>query len=183
MSREANTQEPVDAGLDAVAEAQRLADEADELLAAPLAPGHWPDPEEAGEFLAQGKLDRVLALYGRAMRLDPGESAYPWNLATAMSRLGLSDLALAFMTRAVHVAGAAGEDDWTGPDAQLALAEVAIDAHEPDLALTALARARALDDRGARSRQIEDLLGEIRTEQHDSRPHASLAALLQRLAA
>ena len=167
----------------AAAEARRLVAEADEILAGPLTPGRWPDAEEAGQFLARGELDRVLALYGRAMRLDSKESSYPWNLAVAMSRLGLNDLALAFMTRAIHLANAAGEDDWSGSDAQLALAELAIDAEEPDLALTALARARALDDRGTRNRQIEELLGEIRAEQHDPHPHASLAALLQDLAA
>lgn len=173
----------MDVGPKAAAEARRLVAKADEILAATLAPGRLPDPEEATQFLARGELDRVLALYGRAMRLAPNESSYPWNLAAATSRLGLTDLALVFMARAIHLAAAAGEDDWSGPDAQLALAEMAIDAEEPDLALTALARARSLDDQGKRDRQIEELLGEIRAEQHDPRPHASLAALLQGLAA
>src|SRR5215471_5912211 len=183
MRREANTQEPEGVDPEAAAEAQRLVGDADEMLAGPLAPGHLPDAGEITQFLAQGNLDRVLALYGRAMRLDPNESAYPWNLAAAMSRLGLNDLALAFMTRAIHLADEAGESDWSGADAHLALVELAIDADEPDLALTALARARALDEQDKRSSQIEELLGEISAEQHDPEPHASLAALLQRLAA
>ncbi len=156
---------------------------ADELLADVLAPGGWPEPETAERFLSEGKLDRVLALYGKAMRLDSGEPAYPWNLASAMNRLGLNDLALGFITRAIHLAAERGERGWSGPDAQLALAEVAIDAGEYDLALTALAHARAEDERGKRGEQIEILLKEVRGEQNDPRPHASLASLLEQLPA
>jgi len=173
----------VDVGPEAAAEAEWLVNEADELLADALAPGRWPQAKTPARFLAEGKLDRVLALYGRATRLDPREPAYPWNLASALSRLGLNDLALAFMARAIHLATAAGESEWSGADAQLALAEIAIDAGESDLALTALAHARALDDRGARKEQIEERLREIRAERRDPQPQASLAALLERLPA
>lgn len=56
-----------------------------------------------------------------------------------MNRLGLNDLALGFIARAIHLAEQSGESEWSGPGAQPALAEVAIDAGEYDLVLTALA--------------------------------------------
>ena len=183
MNREANTHEPVDVDPAAAAEAENLVGAADELLAEALAPGSWPEAEVAERFLTEGKLDRVLALYGQAMRLDPSEPAYPWNLASAINRLGLNDLAIGFMTRAIHLAAAAGESEWSGPDAQLALAEVALDAGEADIALTALAHAREGDDRGSRESQIRELLETIRAERHDPQPQASLATLLEQLPA
>jgi hypothetical protein len=183
MNREANTPEPVGADPEAVAEAEALVGKADELLADALAPGCWPEAETAERFLSEGKLDRVLALYGQAMRLDASEPAYPWNLGSAMNRLGLNDLALGFLTRAIHLAEQKGERQWSGPDAQLALAEVAIDAGEYDLGLTALAHARAEDDRNGREAQIGDLLKEVRSEQGDPQPQASLASLLEQLPA
>lgn len=183
MNNAANTPEPVDADRAAAAKAEALVSEADELLADALGPGQWPESEVAEHFLSQGNLDRVLALYGQAMRLDASEPAYPWNLASAMNRLGLNDLALGFLTRAIHLAEQRGEREWSGPDAQLALAEVAIDAGEYDLALTALAHARADDDRNGREAQIGDLLKEVRSERRDPQPQASLASLLGQLPA
>jgi tetratricopeptide (TPR) repeat protein len=183
MSSEANTREPEGAGPEAAAKAEALVGEADELLADALGPGQWPEAEVAERFLSEGKLDRVLALYGQAMRLDASEPAYPWNLASAMNRLGLNDLALGFLTRAIHLAEQRGEREWSGPDAQLALAEVAIDAGEYDLALTALAHARADDDRNGREAQIGVLLKEVRSERDDPQPQASLASLLEQLPA
>ncbi len=183
MNNEANTREPAGVDPEAAAKAEALVGEADELLADAFAPGRWPEAEAAERFLSEGKLDRVLALYGQAMRLDPSEPAYPWNLASAMNRLGLSDLALGFITRAIHLAAEKGEREWSGPDAQLALAEVAIDAGEYDLALTALAHARAEDERSRHDGQIEILLKEVRSEQSDPRPHSSLASLLEQLPA
>lgn len=183
MSREANTQEP--AGVDpvAAAKAEALIGEADELLADALLPGQWPESEIAERFLSEGKLEQVLALYGQALRLDPTEPAYPWNLASALNRLGLNDLALGFMARAIHLAAASGEEEWSGADAQLALAEVAIDAGEYDLALTALAHARAGDAQDGRGVEIQELLKEVRSEQDDPQPQASLASLLEQLPA
>lgn len=183
MSNEANTPEPVDADREAAAKAEALVGEADELLADALGTGQWPETEVAERFLSQGSLDRVLALYGQAMRLDASEPAYPWNLASAMNRLGLNDLALGFLTRAIHLAEQRGEHEWSGPDAQLALAEVAIDAGEYDLALTALAHARADDDRNGREAQIGELLKEVRSERRDPQPQVSLASLLEQLPA
>jgi hypothetical protein len=183
MSRRANTSKRADAVPGAVTEAARLVGAADELLGGVLPPGSWPEEAAVERFLGGDKLDRVLSLYARAMRLDSGEPAYPWNLASAMSRLGLNDLALGFMARAIHLAAAAGDGEWSGPDAHLALAEVAIGAREPDLALTALAHAQELDDQGAREAQIVNLLQDIREERSDPQPQASLAALLERLPA
>jgi tetratricopeptide (TPR) repeat protein len=183
MNNEANTPEPEGADREAAAKAETLVGEADELLVDAFGPGEWPEAEAADRFLSEGKLDRVLALYGQAMRLDAGEPAYPWNLGSAMNRLGLNDLALGFLTRAIHLADERGEDQWSGPDAQLALAEVAIDAGEYDLALTALAHARADDQQNGREAQIGDLLKEVRNEQGDPQPQASLALLLERLPA
>ena len=183
MNNEANTPEPADAGPAAVAKAERLVGEADELLATVLGPGEWPATEVTERFLSEGKLDRVLGLYGQAIRLDPTEPAYPWNLASALNRLGLNDLALGFISRAIHLAEKSGDSEWSGPDAQLALAEVAIDAGEHDLALTALAHAQADDQRNGRAAQIEDLLKEVRNERDDPRPQTSLASLLEQLPA
>src|SRR5689334_21895628 len=139
MNNEANTPEPAGADPEVVAKAEQLVGEADGLLASVLGPGEWPTNQAAERFLSEGSLDRVLALYGQAMRLDPTEPAYPWNLASALNRLGLNDLALGFIARAIHLAQQSGEREWSGPGAQLALAEVAIDSGEYDLALTALA--------------------------------------------
>lgn len=179
MSNAGNTREPVENGR----KAEQLVGEADELLTSALAPGHWPELEEVERFLAEGKLDRVLALYGQAIRLEPKEPSYPWNLGSTLNRLGLNDLALGFLSRAIHLAAEHGEDEWSGPDAQLALAEVAIDAGEYDLALTALAHARADDSQNGREDQIADLLKEVRNDQHDPQPQASLASLLEKLPA
>src|SRR4051812_11211924 len=183
MSNEANTRGREGADLEAVAKAEALIGEADELLADALASGQWPDAETVDRFLSEGKLDRVLALYGQALRLDSKEPAYPWNLASALNRLGLNDLALGFIARAIHLAEQSGEPEWSGPGAQLALAEVAIDAGEYDLALTALAHARADDQRNGHAAQIEGLLKEVRNERDDPRPQASLALLLEQLPA
>src|SRR5665811_2195008 len=152
MSNAGNTREPEGADREAAGKAEQLVGEADELLTNAFGPGEWPEAEAAKHFLSAGKLDRVLALYGQAMRLDADEPAYPWNLGSAMNRLGLNDLALGFLARAIHLAAQRGESEWTGPDPQLPLAEVAIDAGECDLALTALAHARANDHSAGRSR-------------------------------
>jgi len=179
MSNVRNTPEPVEDGR----RAEQLVGEADEVLAGTLAPGHWPEPDEVDRFLSEGKLDLVLALYGQAMRLDADEPAYPWNLASAMNRLGLNDLALGFLSRAIHLAERRGEGEWSGPDAQLALAEVAMDAGEYDLALTSLAHAREADQSRDLWDRVKDLLVEIGRQRKDPKPQASLASLLEQLPA
>jgi len=183
MTHETNTREPEGADREAVDRAAGLVGEADALLGDAFGPGEWPEVDAVDRFLSEGKLDRVLALYGQAMRLDAGEPAHPWNLGSAMNRLGLNDLALGFLTRAIHLSERLGESQWSGPDAQIAVAEVAIDAGEYDLALTALAHARADDDGNGRERQIGNLLTEVRSERGDPQPQVSLASLLERLPA
>jgi tetratricopeptide (TPR) repeat protein len=183
MSNEGNTREPADVAPEAVARAQQLVGDADELVAGVLAPGAWPEPDAVERFLGEGTLDRVLSLYGQAMRLDPREPSYPWNLASALNRLGINDLALGFMARAINLAAADGDEEWSGLDAQLALAEVAIDAGDYDLALTALAHAQAGDPGRKSGAQIKELLEAVRTEQRDPQPQASLASLLENLPA
>jgi tetratricopeptide (TPR) repeat protein len=179
MSNAGNTREPVENGR----KAEQLVGEADELLASALAPGHWPDPEDVERFLSEGKLDRVLALYGQAIRLEPKEPSYPWNLGSTLNRLGLNDLALGFLSRAIHLAAENGEDEWSGADAQLALAEVAMDASEYDLALTALAHAREADESRDLWDQVKDLLVEIGRQRKDPKPQAALVSLLEQLPA
>lgn len=183
MTNEANTPKPEAADREAVDKAAALVGDADALLGDAFGPGEWPEAEAVDRFLSEGKLDRVLALYGQAMRLDASEPAYPWNLGSAMNRLGLNDLALGFLTRAIHLSDQRGESQWSGPDAQLAVAEVAIDAGEYDLALTALAHARADDDGNGREARIGGLLKEVRSERGDPQPQVSLASLLERLPA
>lgn len=183
MSNARNTRKPEDAEPAAAAKAEKLVGAADELLSDAFGPGQWPEAEVAERFRSEGKLDRVLALYGQAMRLDAGEPAYPWNLGSAMNRIGLNDLALGFLTRAIYLAEQRGESEWSVPDAQLALADVAIDAGEYDLALTALAHARADDQQNGREAQIGELLKEVGSEQDDPSPHASLVSLLEQLPA
>ncbi len=183
MTNEANTRKPEGADHEAVDKAAALVGDADALLSDAFGPGEWPDADAVDRFLSEGKLDRVLALYGQAMRLDAGEPAYPWNLGSAMNRLGLNDLALGFLTRSIHLSDQRGESQWSGPDAQLAVAEVAIDAGEYDLALTTLAHARADDEGNGREAQIGDLLKQVRSERDDPQPQVSLASLLERLPA
>ena len=57
--------------------ADSLADDADELIGQVLAPGRWPTRLTVDRFLVDDRLERVLALYARAMRLDPDEPATP----------------------------------------------------------------------------------------------------------
>ena len=147
-----------------------------------LKPGRWPQRRTVERFLGDDRLERVLLLYSRAMRLDPDEAAYPWNLASVLNRLGLNDLSLGFMTRAIHAAHRIGDQDWCGPDAYLALAEIAIDADERDIALTALARAQEQGGE-ADDRELLPLLREVRSTSGEPFPETSLAGLLQRLAA
>lgn len=163
------------------AEAAELVGEADELVAEVLKPGRWPQRRTVERFLDGDRLERVLSLCGRAMRLDPDEAAYPWNLASTLNRLGLNDLALGFITRAIHLAETAGDKEWSGADAYLAKAEIAINAGETDIALTSLAK--AMDLSGERDReQVDQLLRAVEKSSHEPEPRAALAGRLERLA-
>jgi tetratricopeptide (TPR) repeat protein len=109
-----------------------------------LEPTAWqPDSRRLAGFLNSENFERFLGLYMRAMDLDGSEPAYPWNLGSALNRLGRPDLALAFVGRAVKTGEAAGDDDWAGPDGYLFWAETAINAGQDDLAFVAIAKAAA----------------------------------------
>jgi tetratricopeptide (TPR) repeat protein len=129
---------------DAPTAATRVA-EADELLAQILSTSRAPNRRAVDRFLNAGNLERVLALYSQAIRDEPLEPAYPWNLATSLDRLGLSDLALPFIARAVRTADSEGDDEFGGAPGHIAWAEVAINADQPELAQAVLKQARALD--------------------------------------
>lgn len=141
--------------------------------------GELPAPEAGDRFLAEGGFARLLALYGEAMRLDPDEPAYPWNFGAALRRLGMSDLALVFISRAVEVSRRTGDDEWLGPAANMAVAEAALDADQPEVALLALARAREDGDLTASDRrQADRLLEELGPVREELRQRMVLAAEL-----
>ncbi len=119
------------------------------------------------------------------MLADPDEVAYPWNLASTLNRLGLNDLALGFIARAIHLAERMRDEEWSGPDVYVAMAEIAVDAGETDVALTALARAQEMETAAGVGvdRDVARLLDEIRETSQDPNPQASLAASLERLTA
>jgi hypothetical protein len=54
------------------------------------------------------------------MELDPEEPAFPWNLASSLSRLGLNALALAYIEEAIRVASETGDSEWADAYAHLA---------------------------------------------------------------
>jgi tetratricopeptide (TPR) repeat protein len=129
-----------------------LVNQADEMLADVLTPGRWEaEPRALKKFLSSDAFERFLGLYLQAMELDAYEPAYPWNLASALRRLGRADLALGFIGRAVRVAEDLRDEEWANPDAYFVWAETAIHAGQDDLALVAIARAteQAGDDEDA----------------------------------
>jgi tetratricopeptide (TPR) repeat protein len=133
------------ASADAVEQAARLVEHAEELLGRYLRPGRRATARARQRFLLGDALQTVLGDYTRAMEKDPAEPAYPWNLASSLDRLGLPDLAVCFIRRAIRVAGETGDDEWAGADAHLAWADLAIRAGEPETAAIAIGHARNLD--------------------------------------
>jgi hypothetical protein len=125
--------------------AARSAAEADELIAAVSDASGAARTAAVDRFLHGGILERVLSLYSQAMWDEPLEPAYPWNLAVSLDRLGLSELALPFMGRAVRAADAEGDHEFGGVHGYIAWAEVAINANQPEFAAALLNQARALD--------------------------------------
>jgi len=180
MPKEPSTREHVVVARGAVAEAGALVDEADQLLTEALKSAEGEAGSAEGS-LPVGMLERVLALDGAAIRLDPEEPAYPWNLGSALSRLGFSELAMGFLARAIRLSAEGGEQDWCGPAARLALAEVALDAASYEIALVALAQAKASDVERLHDREIAELLDELSREQGDSLPQPWLLQLLSQL--
>ena len=144
----ASTPKPAETGRGSATK-RRLAasavDEADRILWEYTKPGEMPSRPAARRFVDQGHLERVLGLYLRAMRDEPDEASYPWNLASSLDRLYLSDLALPFIGRAVRMSQRQGDDDWGGADAHVAWAEVAMNADQPELASVLLDKAREME--------------------------------------
>lgn len=125
-------------------QARALVNQADKLVADVLEPTNWQPNVGAREaFRASEDFERFLGLYLRAMELDGLEPAYPWNLGSALNRLGRSDLALGFVGRAIKIGEALGDEEWAGPDGYLLLAETAINGGQDDLAFVAIAKAVA----------------------------------------
>ncbi len=150
--------DPASAGSPSTVEdATLLAERAEEILGGHLKPGLWPTARAARRFLASGDLERVLSLYTQAMESDPLEPAYPWNLASSLDRLRLSDLALIYIRRAIRVAEETGDDQWAGADAHLAWADVAIHARELETAEIAIERARRIDPHAPFERYLRRL--------------------------
>lgn len=131
---------------------ESLIEEAEEILGRYLEPGKLPRASVAQAFRSRGDLELVLNLYEQAMEGDPQEPAHPWNLASSLDRLGVSDLAVAYMRRAIRIAAEIGDMAWAGADAYLALADIAIGAGDPEIAALAIDHARRLDPRAAVSR-------------------------------
>jgi hypothetical protein len=102
--------------------------------------------------------------------LSPPNRRTPWNLASTLDSLGLSPLALGYMARAIQAAEETGDDKWAGADAHLALAEIALRAGEPDLAVTALASAlvSAPEDHSVQEPASSLLEGDQRGDGHAS---------------
>ena len=162
--------------------AAELVREADRLVFDVLRPGRWPQRRTVERFLVGDRLERVLALYREAMELDPAEPAYPWNLASVLNRLGLHELALSFIERAIRVAQDVGDREWADANAHLAWAEIALNAQQYDVALVALARAKELDPKEPSvQRSVEALLGEIERRGAVAHPERDLADRLVEL--
>jgi tetratricopeptide (TPR) repeat protein len=150
-TKEASTSKPVASGPGREANggsvhlAVRFADDAEEILARYVKPGKWPSAKSIRAFRQHGDLESVLSLYEQAMEHDPAEPAYPWNLASSLDRLGASDLAVAYMRRAIRIAAETNDQEWAGADAYLALADIALRASDTDIAALAIDNARHLD--------------------------------------
>ncbi|HSZ13836.1 MAG TPA: hypothetical protein VK790_07360 [Solirubrobacteraceae bacterium] len=161
----ANSESPVEG-------AAQLVERAEEILGRYLSRA-WPTTSVARTFRESGDLEVVLGLYATAMADDPEEPAYPWNLASALDRLQLSDLALIFLRRAIRVAEEIGDDEWGGVDAYLAWADVAMRAAEPEVAEIAIEKARDIDPNAPVERYVRQLrhlqapLGEKDAARHD----------------
>ncbi|MGI8844755.1 MAG: hypothetical protein ACR2HC_01015 [Thermoleophilaceae bacterium] len=166
---------------DEIEQATQLVDQAEQLIAEVLEPGQWPEADTVGRFMSEGRLERTLALYLHAIRLDPLEPAYPWNLASTLSRLGLNDLAFALIAQAIHVGEQTGQEEWTGAGEHFALAETALDAGHEDMAVVAIARATEIDSANQVQAQARRLLDEIGASGSGERPAVALATRLSRI--
>lgn len=144
--------------------ASQLVDEAEATLGRYLVAGRWPNARVARKFRESDDLQIVLSLYTRAMEDDPGEPAYPWNLASALDRLRLPDLALVYIRRAIRIAEQAGDREWSGTGVYLACADIALRAGEPEVAEWAIAKAREIDPGAPVERYLRLLRRSLRTD-------------------
>ena len=159
--------------------ARALVNKADELLAGILEPTSWqPDSRRRAAFINSEDFDRILGLYIRAMDLDALEPAYPWNLGSALNRLGRPDLALAFIGRAVKTAEKVGDDDWADADGYLLWAETAINAGQDEIAFVVIMKAveQAPEDEETHEAAVRLLkaLADVRNKRRRSRRGADV---------
>lgn len=171
------------AGVDSQDPALGLVKEAERVLARYLRPATLPREEARRRFVESGDLERVLVLYTRAMEVDPSEPAYPWNLASSLRRLGQPQLALAFIEQAIRVAEETNDSAWADSYACLAWADVALAARQFDVALVALARARARARDEDALAEVSRLVAAVEREGGAERRAAALADQLEGLTA
>jgi tetratricopeptide (TPR) repeat protein len=127
-------------------EALERVQEAETLISDVLRPGRWPQRRTVQKFMEDNRLQKVLTLYTAAMELDPDEPSYPWNLASTLRRLGLNDLALAFIERAIRIGMKVEPEEWNTPGTYLAWADTAIEAGQYDVALIPIAHAMRMKE-------------------------------------
>lgn len=164
--------------------AQKLAQEAEALISAVLQPGRWPQRQTVQRFMEDERLQKVLTLYTVAMELDPDEPSYPWNLASTLRRLGLNDLALAFIERALRVGMKVEPEEWDTPGTYLAWADAAIEAGQYDIALIPIAHAmKVKEDHPDVVASAKRLLRVIKRNKQSKNPAKDLADELSRVPA
>ncbi len=173
-------QQPTREGIE---QARQLVDQAERIIADHLDSAEWPTPEIVERFMSDGHLARTIGLYLRAVHLDPLEPAYPWNLASTLSRLGLNAFALGLIGRAIQIGTVTRQNEWTGAAEHLALAEAALDAGLEDMAMVALAYATEIDPGEGVRAQARRLLDEVRARGCQERPELALADRLSQLSA
>ena len=160
--------------------AEALASQAEAIISEVLRPGRWPRQATVERFMEDERLERMLALYAAAMELDPEEPAHPWNLSSTLRRIGLNDLALAFMERAVRVGKSVDPAEWDTAGTHLARADTAIAAERYDVALIAIADALRLDGEDPElAASAKDLVRVIKEKKHTNSPARDLAESLR----
>lgn len=147
-------------------------DAAEALLGRYLQPGRWGTEAATARFLRSDDLGPVIAAYERGMAAHPTEPALPWNLASSLDRLGLADLALAYVQRAIRVASAVADEELADAASHLAWADIALKAGQPEVALVAIAAARALDPDLPVERYVRRVQRSDRSISHSDRPSA-----------
>lgn len=158
---------------DGAGRAAEMVEAADALAPPELWSADWPDDSAVTAFLQTDRFERILGLYCRAIRLDPAEPAYPWNLASLMGRLGFDDLAVAYLGRAIAVAVEVGDQQWSDAAAHLAWADAALRAGQHSIAAVALAGARRSSPTPATLRTLERLTTDLDKSYPGASAHAA----------